>query len=67
MSLAIGIGFMAMGVFSEHCVRRRPAHPRHAQCGNFRPASGGVTPPSVVAAAFGLILVAYLIYTNRAF
>ena len=68
MSLAIGIGFMAMGIFMSvlSCIRYQRTRAM-LDAGDFRPASRAVTALSVVAAAFGLILVAYLIYTNRAF
>ncbi|MGA8036429.1 MAG: DUF202 domain-containing protein [Candidatus Acidiferrales bacterium] len=68
MSLAIGIGFMAMGIFMSvlSCVRYQRTRAM-LEAGDFRPASRVVTGLSVVAAAFGLILVAYLIYTSRAF
>lgn len=68
MSLAIGIGFMAMGIFMSvlSCIRYQRTRAM-LDAGDFRPAGRVVTALSVVAAAFGLILVAYLIYTSRAF
>jgi putative membrane protein len=61
-------GFMAMGIFMSviSCIRYQRTRAM-LDAGDFRPAGRVITALSVVAAAFGLILAAYLIYTSRTF
>ena len=68
LSLAIGVGFMLMGIFMSvmSCFRYQRTRTM-LDAGDFRPANRVVTALSVVAAAFGAILVAYLVYTSRSF
>jgi putative membrane protein len=68
LSLAIGIGFMTMGIFMSvvSCVRYQRTRAM-LDAGEFRPANRVVTALSFVAGAFGAVLIAYLIYTNRSF
>lgn len=68
LSLAIGAGFMVMGIFMSviSCVRYQRTRSM-LEAGEFRPADRVVTALSAIAAAFGVILVAYLIYTSRSF
>jgi putative membrane protein len=66
LSLAIGVGFMAMGIFMAlvSLARYRSTMKRLNE-DNFQPAGPIVTVLGVVAALFGTILVMYLIYTAR--
>ncbi len=66
MSLAIGVGFIAMGVFMAlvSLVRYRTTMER-LNADEFQPAGAIVTVLSVIAALFGTILAVYLIYTAR--
>ena len=66
MSLAIGVGFMAMGIFMAlvSLVRYRTTM-RRLNADEFQPAGAMVTVLGIVAALFGIILAAYLIYTAR--
>jgi putative membrane protein len=68
MSLAIGAGFMVMGIFMSllSCVRYQRTRTM-LERGDFHPANRVVTALSIVAAAFGAILVSYIIYTNHTF
>jgi putative membrane protein len=67
MSLTIGVGFMAMGIFMAlvSLFRYRTTMNR-LNADEFKPAGAVVTVLGLVAALFGIILVAYLIYTSRA-
>ena len=67
MSLAIGVGFIAMGIFMAlvSLVRYRTTMKR-LDAGEFQPATTITTVLGVIAALFGLILAVYLIYTARA-
>jgi putative membrane protein len=66
MSLAIGIGFIVMGIFMAlvSLVRYRTTMNR-LNADEFQPASAIITVLSVIAALFGTILAVYLIYTAR--
>lgn len=66
MSLTIGVGFMAMGIFMAlvSLVRYRTTMNR-LNSDEFQPANAIVTVLGVIAALFGTILAAYLIYTAR--
>ncbi len=66
MSLAIGVGFMAMGIFMAlvSLFRYRTTMNR-LNSDEFQPANAIVTVLGIVAALFGTILVVYLIYTAR--
>ncbi len=66
LSLAIGVGFMAMGIFMAliSLVRYRTTLNR-LNANDFQPASTIVNVLGAMAALFGIILVAYLIYTAR--
>lgn len=68
MSLAIGVGFMAMGIFMAlvSLFRYRTTMKR-LNADDFQPAGPIVTILAVVAALFGVILAIYLIYTARTF
>jgi putative membrane protein len=67
MSLAIGVGFMAMGIFmAPVSLIRYRATMNRLNADEFQPAGAIVTVLSVMAALFGVILAAYLIYTARA-
>jgi putative membrane protein len=65
-SLGIGVGFMAMGIFMAlvSLVRYRTTMNR-LNADEFQPAGAIVTVLSVIAALFGAILAAYLIFTAR--
>ncbi len=67
MSLAIGVGFMAMGIFMAliSLVRYRTTMQR-LNADEFQPADTIVVVLGLVAALFGVILAVYLIYTARA-
>jgi len=67
MSLAIGVGFMAMGIFMAvvSSFRYRTTMNRLNE-DEFRPAGAIVVVLAVVAALFGTILAIYLIYTATA-
>jgi putative membrane protein len=68
MSLAIGVGFMAMGIFMTVISGIRYRRTRvMLEAGDFEPAGGVITALSIIAATFGVILAAYLIYTSRHF
>jgi len=66
MSLTIGVGFMAMGIFMAFVslIRYRTTMKR-LNADEFQPADAIVTVLAVIAAFFGTILVVYLIYTAR--
>lgn len=67
VSLVIGLGFMAMGIFMALAAWfRYQSTMRRLEVGEFKPARGIVTVLAVVAALFGIILAVYLIYTARA-
>ena len=65
-SLMIGLGFMLMGILMALAsgIRYRTTM-RRLESGNFKPAGTVVTVWAVIAALFGAILAAYLIYTAR--
>jgi putative membrane protein len=67
MSLGIGVGFMAMGIFMAliSLVRYRTTMQR-LNADEFQPADTIVVVLGLVAALFGVILAVYLIYTARA-
>ncbi|MGA7919900.1 MAG: DUF202 domain-containing protein [Candidatus Acidiferrales bacterium] len=66
MSLAIGVGFMVMGIFMAlvSLLRYRTTM-KQLNEDNFQPAGAIVTVLAVLAAPVGVILVVYLIYTAR--
>ncbi|MFZ0704353.1 MAG: DUF202 domain-containing protein [Candidatus Korobacteraceae bacterium] len=66
MSLAIGVGFMAMGIFMSlvSLVRYRTTM-NQLNSDEFQPANAIVTVLGVIAALFGTILAVYLIYTAK--
>jgi putative membrane protein len=66
MSLAIGVGFMAMGIFMAlvSLVRYRTTMNR-LKADEFQPADTIITALGLIAAFFGVILAVYLIYTAR--
>ncbi len=65
-SLAIGVGFMAMGIFMALVsVVRYRATMNRLDADEFRPANAIVTVLGIIAALFGTILAVYLIYTAR--
>jgi putative membrane protein len=67
VSLIIGLGFIAMGIFMALAAwLRYQATMRRLEMGDFKPAGPIVTVLAVVAAVFGIILAVYLIYTARA-
>lgn len=67
VSLIIGLGFIAMGIFMALAAWfRYQATMRRLEAGDFKPAGAIVTVLAVVAAVFGIILAVYLIYTARA-
>jgi len=67
VSLIIGVGFIAMGIFMALAAWfRYQATMRRIETGDFKPAGTIVTVLTVLAALFGTILAVYLIYTARA-
>jgi inner membrane protein YidH len=66
MSLAIGVGFIGMGVFMAlvSSARYRTTM-NQLNAGDFQPAGTIVTVLGVIAALFGTVLAAYLIYAAR--
>jgi len=66
MSLAIGVGFIVMGIFMAlvSLVRYRTTMNR-LNADEFQPAGAIITVLSVIAALFGTILAGYLIYAAR--
>ncbi len=66
MSLAMGVGFMAMGIFMAlvSLIRYRTTMNR-LNADEFQPANAIVIVLGLIAALFGTILAAYLIYTAR--
>ena len=66
MSFAIGVGFMAMGIFMAFfsLIRYRTTMKR-LNADEFQPADAIVTVLAVIAVLFGTILAAYLVYTAR--
>ena len=67
VSLIIGVGFIAMGIFMVLAAWfRYQGTMRRIETGDFKPAGAIVTVLTVVAAVFGIILAVYLIYTARA-
>ncbi len=66
MSLTIGLGFMLMGIFMALVSGYRyRTTMRQLDARTFKPAGTIVTVLAVIAALFGTILAAYLIYTAR--
>jgi putative membrane protein len=66
VSLAIGVGFMAMGIFMTLVsLARYRTTMKQLNEGNFQPAGTVVTVLAVVGAIFGIILATYLILTAR--
>ena len=65
-SLAIGVGFIAMGIFMAlvSSIRYRTTMNR-LNADEFQPAGAIVIVLGAVAALFGIILAVYLIYTAR--
>jgi putative membrane protein len=67
VSLMIGLGFMAMGIFMALAAWfRYQSTMRRIETGDFKPAKAIVTVLAVLAALFGVILAVYLIFTARA-
>jgi putative membrane protein len=66
LSLAIGVGFMSMGIFMAlvSTVRYRSTM-KQLMAGRFAPADTAVTVLGVIVAIFGAILAGYLIFTAR--
>ncbi len=66
MSLAIGVGFMAMGIFMAlvSLIRYRTTMNR-LDADEFQPANAIVIVLGLIAALFGTILAVYLIYTAQ--
>ena len=66
MSLAIGVGFMVMGIFMAlvSLIRYRTTMNR-LNADEFQPANAIVVVLGLIAALFGTILAAYLIYTAQ--
>jgi putative membrane protein len=66
MSLVMGVGFMAMGIFMAlvSLARYRKTMKR-LNADEFQPAGPIVTVLALIAALFGVILAVYLIYTAR--
>jgi putative membrane protein len=65
-SLMIGLGFMVMGILMALAAGfRYRTTMRRLETGDFKPAGAIVTAWAVIAALFGAILAAYLIYTAR--
>jgi putative membrane protein len=65
-SLMIGLGFMVMGIFMALVSGYRyRVTMLQIDAGEFKPARTIVTVMAVLAALFGTILAAYLIYTAR--
>ncbi len=65
-SLMIGLGFMGMGIVMALAAGfRYRTTMRSLETGDFKPAGAIVTVWAVIAASFGAILAAYLIYTAR--
>lgn len=63
-SVAIGIGFMAMGVFmAVVAIVRYRVTLRRLETNQFQPARGIVVFLGAVTALFGIVLVAYLLFT----
>src|ERR1700691_4906519 len=67
VSLIIGVGFIAMGIFMGVAAWVRDEGTlRRIETGDFKPAGPLVTVLTVVGVVFGIILAVYLIYTARA-
>lgn len=66
MSLAMGVGFMAMGIFMAlvSLIRYRTTMNR-LDADEFQPANAIVIVLGLIAALFGTILAVYLIYTAQ--
>jgi putative membrane protein len=68
LSLVIGVGFMAMGIFMAIvALYRYRVTLRRLESGEFQPARGVVVFLGLVTAVFGAILAIYLILTARTF
>ncbi|MDE3135432.1 MAG: DUF202 domain-containing protein [Acidobacteriota bacterium] len=68
LSLVIGVGFMAMGIFMAIvAVYRYRVTLRRLESGEFQPARGVVVFLGLITALFGAILALYLIFTARTF
>ena len=68
LSLGIGIAFMAMGVFMAFVAMIRYRFTlRSLEAGEFQPARGIIIFLGLLTALFGLILVAYLVFTAHSF
>ncbi|HLZ92412.1 MAG TPA: DUF202 domain-containing protein [Candidatus Acidoferrum sp.] len=66
MSLAIGVGFMGMGIFMAFAsLMRYRRTMNRLNADEFQPAGAMVTVLAVIAALFGIVLAVYLIYTAR--
>jgi putative membrane protein len=66
VSLAIGIMFMAVGVFTAVMALLRYHQTRHRlNSGEFKPANGSVMLVGGITAIFGVILAVYLLLTAR--
>jgi putative membrane protein len=66
MSVAIGVGFMAMGIFMAIVsLIRYLTTMNRLNADEFQPAGATVTVLAAIAALFGTIWAAYLIYTAR--
>ena len=68
LSLAIGIGFMVMGVFMALVAMIRYRFTlRRLETNQFQPARGIIVFLGLLTALFGLILAAYLVFTAHSF
>jgi putative membrane protein len=66
MSLVMGVAFMALGIFMALIsTMRYRVTKRRLDAGEFKPAGAIVIVLGMLAAAFGAVLAAYLIYTAR--
>ena len=66
MSLTIGVGFIAMGIFMALVSLMRYRTTMHRlNADEFQPAGAIVTVLGIIPALFGTILAVYLIYTAR--
>lgn len=66
LTLAIGVGFMCMGIFMALIALLRYYHTLHRlESGDFKPARAIVAFLGALTAIFGLILAAYVVVTAR--
>ena len=66
LSLAIGVGFMAMGILMAFIsLNRYQTTRKMLDANDFKPANAVITAIALISALFGIVLAVYLVFTAR--